>query len=408
MTEHSVRQKYEFSWDDLDVIVGGKSAIDSTQGFSVRGRDEADQYLRSYGGDLENPIDRAVAMGNFQESLSFIRRNFLKPDNPDGIRCEVPRKITELTDIRDLFLLASQGPDGPQASYLRSFACSILKVMHTVAHIDQDLRTPYFADIQKQILDRYYRAIHRDEDGRLFLGDRPDDPLRVDLEAFETKPKKTRESTLLKLLHKPENVAEDIFDRVGIRFVTKTRLDALRVVKFLKDRWLVTPSNIKPSRSRNTMVDIDDFRTQMQEVLAMSDRGELDESAAREKLEGAAHPASAPRDNRFSSEHYRAIQFTARQVIRWVHPLYDDFRELKRESKSGNLPENVQRLLDRMDLKFLQREVKFFYPYEVQIMDHEGFEESERGRSAHSEYKRAQVQAAMRRVLGPLVDASRS
>ena len=32
------------------------------------------------------------------------------------------------------------------------------------------------------------------------------------------------------------------------------------VVKYLKDKMIVMPPNIKPSRSRNTLVDIDDFR----------------------------------------------------------------------------------------------------------------------------------------------------
>src|SRR5919108_575751 len=68
------------------------------------------------------------------------------------------------------------------------------------------------------------------------LGDREDDPTRVDLVLFDTKPKKSRNSTLLKLLHKPENVAEDIFDRVGIRFIVQTPLSALQVVKYLKDK----------------------------------------------------------------------------------------------------------------------------------------------------------------------------
>src|SRR3954454_4063 len=135
---------------------------------------------------------------------------------------------------------------------LRNWACSLLKVMHTIAHIDKDVRTPYFTDIQKQIFDRFYKLIHRDSEAQLFLGERTDDPLRIDLVAFETKPKKSRDSIILKLLHKPENVAEDIFDRVGIRFTTHTRLGALRVVKSLKDKMIVMPPNIKPSRSRNT------------------------------------------------------------------------------------------------------------------------------------------------------------
>ena len=71
------------------------------------------------------------------------------------------------------------------------------------------------------------------------LGDKADDPDRIDLAAFETKPKKSRDSILLKLLHKPENVAEDIFDQVGIRFVTPTLLDSLSVIQFLKDRMIL-------------------------------------------------------------------------------------------------------------------------------------------------------------------------
>src|SRR5208282_349991 len=100
------------------------------------------------------------------------------------------------------------------------------------------LRSPHFSDIQQQIFDRFYKLIHRDAEGKLFLSDHSgeqsvqEDPLRVRLVAFETKPKKSRDSIILKLLHKPENVAEDIFDRVGIRFTTFTPLEALRVVKY--------------------------------------------------------------------------------------------------------------------------------------------------------------------------------
>jgi uncharacterized protein (TIGR04562 family) len=279
--------------------------------------------------------------------------------------------------------------------------------MHTIAHIDQDLRTTYFGDIQKQILDRFYRVIHRDAEGRLYLGEKPDDALRVDLVAFESKPKKSRDSTLLKLLHKPENVAEDIFDRVGLRFVTHTRLGALQVVKFLKDRMIVMPPNIKPSRSRNTMIDIDDFRNQMTDCLAQVERGEMTEEGLKRELEMAAHsPATNPL-NPHSSEFYRAIQFTCRQLVKLVNPLHQDLRELKQLSRSGGLSESAQRIVDRLDLKYAQKEIHFFYPYEVQVMDQFSFEENEKGRSAHSEYKKAQLQTALRRVMGSLVDAAR-
>ena len=58
-----------------------------------------------------------------------------------------------------------------------------------------------------------------------------------------------------------------------------------------------------------------------------------------------------------------------------------------------------------MDPKYLQREVRFFYPFEVQIMDKVSAEENEKGRSAHSEYRKAQIQTALRRVMGSFLDA---
>ena len=222
---------YQFRWETFDIVVRGRSAIDAAEGFQMRTLDDAGRFALSYGYDLENPIENAEVFGNFQEALRFIRKNFLRPENPDGLRVEVPRRIAELTDVRELFLMASmsypsQNADTP-GMLLRDMACSVLKVMHTIAHIDKDMRIPYFAECQKQIFDRFYRVIHRDDEGRLFLGDKADDPERIDLAAFETKPKKSRDSILLKLLHKPENVAEDIFDQVGIRFVTPTLLDSL-------------------------------------------------------------------------------------------------------------------------------------------------------------------------------------
>ncbi len=408
----NLRKKYEFRWDVLDIIISGKSSIDSSQGFQTSTLEEADRFARSYGYDLENPIEKAEAFGNFHESINFIRRYFLQPENPDGLKLEIPRRVLELTDIRDLLLMANscypnQGSDA-QGMMLRNWSCSILKVMHTVAHIDQDLRTSYFADIQKQIFDRYYKFIHRDGEGQLYLGDRDEDPTRVDLVAFETKPKKSRDSTLLKLLHKPENVAEDIFDRVGIRFVAQSRLGALQVVKFLKDRMIIMPPNIKPSRSRNTLIALDSFRTQLADLLTQLEKDELTEDQLINRLEEAAEAEISARENPHSSEYYRAIQFTARQLVKLRNPLYDDLKELKAQAKSkSQLGEDVARVVDRIDLKYVQREVRFFYPYEVQVVDHKSHEENEKGRSAHSEYKRAQILTALRRVMGSLADGIR-
>lgn len=412
-TKHSseiTRRKYDFRWEVLDIIVSGKSSIDSNDGFPITSLDEAGRFIASYGYDLENPIEKAEVFGHFHEALNFIRKFFLQPENPDGLRLEIPRKILELSDIRELFLMANLSMAGQQLDsqgfLLKHWACSLLKVMHTVAHIDQDIRSSYFADIQKQIFDRYYRVVQRDAEGKLFLGDSSEDPLRVNLVVFETKPKKSRNSVLLKLLHKPENVAEDIFDRVGIRFVTETRLDALRTIKYLKDKMLVMPPNIKPSRSRNTLVDLESFRKSSEVFLAKAERGELSESDLIVQLENSILQTQSSTDNPHSSRFYRSIQFTCRQLIKLKNPLHPDLKELKSISKSRTIEsEDVIKILDRIDLKHIQREIRFFYPYEIQVTDRHSYEQNEKGHGSHSEYRRSQVITALKRVMGALADA---
>lgn len=407
-------QRYDFQWEVLEIFLKGKSAIDMNLGllgFHIHTQDDAARFLDSYGYELSNPIEKAETLGNFHESLNFIRKYFLQPENPDGIKTDIPRKILEITEPRDLLLMAAlhyPGQTGDsQGIALRDWACAILKVMHTITHADKDLRTPYFSDIQKQICDRFYKVVQRDAQGVLYLGEKPEDQLRVDLVQFETKPKKSRESILLKLLHKPENVAEELFDRVGIRFITKSRLGCLRVVKFLKDRMIVMPPNVKPSRSKNTLIDLAETRKVIETWLPRMDSKEADEKQLIEEVDKTPFPAETVNaDNPHSRKAYRAIQFTSRQLIKLKNPLYDDLKELKALEKVGSLPESASKVVDRIDLKHIQREVRFFYPYEVQIMDEHSARENEQGQSSHVEYKRAQIQTAMKRVLGSLMDGT--
>lgn len=403
--------KYDFTPEVLDIIISGKSSIDSLTAFQIHDLDEADRFIRSYGYDLDKPVEKAEMLGNFHEALSFIRKHFLQPENPSGLKLEIPRKILELTDVRDLLLMVSSKYPGQtadsQGQLLQRWACSIVKVMHTVSHIDKDVRTPYFPDVQTQILDRFYKFIHRDTDGHLLLGDKPNDPLRIDLASFETKPKKSRESTIIKLLHKPENVAEDIFDQVGIRFVTHTVLDSIRVIKFIKDKMIIMPPNIKPSRSRNTLFEVEPFKKKLKELLSLAEKNAIDESDLRSQLEESIRPSATKKDNPHTSEFYRAIQFTCRQLIKLKNPLYEDLKELKKQLKGKTIHEDLQKLVERLDLKHLPKEVRFFYPFEIQVTDKQSAEENEKGQSAHSEYKKAQIQTALKRVMGNLVDVVR-
>jgi uncharacterized protein (TIGR04562 family) len=401
VTMNKLEQKWRIGERVLDVLISGTSFLDSKEGFlgSFRNLEDAELFLESYGFDLHDPIERAELHGTLQEALLFIRTYFLKPHAATGLSMEIPKKFFEINDIRELLLLSgsTQQPD------LRNWACAILKVVHTISHIDRDMRTHYFSDIQMQILDRFYRYLHRDENGQLFIGRTTDDALRVNLVEFQVKPKKARDSTLMKLLHKPGSVAEELFDRVGVRIVTKNRVDSIRVIQFLEQINVVVPANIKPSRSRNTLINIDRFRETLKRESVRVFAGEIKESQMEDLLEATDYANMSPADNPFSSQHYRAIQFTCRQLIKIKNPLSEHISRLKTVTRGQDLGPEIMSAIERVDQKYIQRVTRFFYPYEVQVMDELSYIENEKGRSAHAHYKQAQQKAAMLRVMGSMV-----
>jgi uncharacterized protein (TIGR04562 family) len=394
--------KWRIGESVLRVLIGGSSFLDSKEGFKgvFRNRLSAENYLHGYGFDLHDPIEKAELHGTLQEAIRFIKTYFLKPSNPEGLRLEIPKKILEVTDVTDLLMFASS----ESQEELRAWSGALLRVIHTLSHVDRDLRTHYFKDIQTQILDRFYRQLHRDEHGTLYLGRTADDPFRVDLVQFDVKPKKARDSTLMKLLHKPESVAEELFDRVGVRFVTRTRVDAIRAIQFLEQSNVVVGANIKPSRSRNTLVDVKHFDEVLKNELPRVKSKEITEQEMVDLLETGPFPEEKPGENPFSSEHYRAIQFTCRQLIKIKNPLSDHIRDLKTAARGKDLDPALAAVIEKIDQKYIQRVVRFFYPYEIQVMDEKSFIENEKGRSAHKEYKKAQQRAALIRVMGVLAE----
>ena len=398
---NKLEQKWTIGERVLDVLISGTSFLDSKDGFlgSFRNTESAEQFLEAYGFDLQDPIERAELHGTLQEALRFIRTYFLKPQNPNGLALDIPKKFFDINDVTELLLLAGSA----QQNELRRWACAVLKVVHTISHIDRDMRTHYFSDIQMQILDRFYRYLHRDEANLLYMGRSADDPLRVNLVEFQVKPKKARDSTLMKLLHKPGSVAEELFDTVGVRIVTKSRVDSIRAIQFLESVNVVVPANIKPSRSRNTLVNISDFREVLKTKLPHLYSGEITEADFESALERTAEINPATGENPFSSEHYRAIQFTCRQLIKIKNPLSENIRTLKTLTRGVDLGPEISSAIERVDQKYIQRVTRFFYPYEIQVMDEHSHIENEKGRSAHAHYKMAQQMAAMNRVMGSLV-----
>jgi uncharacterized protein (TIGR04562 family) len=400
-------QKYMFDWELFDVVVSGKSALDTRNFLGPMSTiEQVNQFLKGYGLDPNDQVSRSELFGNFQEAMQFIRRYFLKEGNPDGLDFKVPNSLLMISDIGDLFLTATD--DNPNKKEEKLWAEVVLKVMHTIVHADKDLRSNYFSIVQTQIFDRFYKYVFRDDEGKLFLGVKGTDD-RVPLVDFETKSKKARDSIIIKLLHKAENVAEELFDRVGVRFITHSRFDTLRLIKFLLVKNIVIPHNNKPSRAINTMIDLPKFREVHQQVIKNAIRNDLTEEqilAAMEKAAIDSHiQGSESERNKFTSKSYQSIQFTCRQLIEYKNPFLQEFNDLRRIAKAASPEENeLARRVLNMDISLVARDIRFFYPYEIQVVDQDAFRENSQGEASHQEYKRQQVQSAMKRVFKPLLE----
>ena len=329
----------------LQTVIEGRSIIDSER-LQLHSLDEAEAFLNCYGFDWQVAEERWELEKLRQEALEFIEEILLFPGQLvlGSVRTEV--------DVRQLLVWVSENG----TSQRRLWSCALLRVMHTFAHCGSYFNEHYQQEIREQLLSLFKAHLHYHQ-GAVSLGD-------IELAGFESRPSKTRRSVALKLLHKPENVAADIFDWVGVRIVTRYRLDALKVLAYLRKHNLVMFANIKPSRTRNTLLNVDWIQSRWG-TESFTDFDKLRENA--QLMEYPSFPPQST-DNPFSEATYHALQFTCRQRIR--------FRE-----NDGRL-------------------VRFYFPYEIQILDEESYRRSRSGRASHDKYKQRQLKAIRARVLG--------
>lgn len=395
--------KYLFDWEIFEVVLGGKSALDSKSFVAPLSNDEQiDDFLDAYGFMQNDPVLKAETFGTFQEALQFIKRYFLVEGNSDGLPLEIPPSIFRITQVKDIFKMATMSNKEFSLEECL-WAQTILKVMHTILHADKDLRKDYFPYIQTQIFDRFYKYLSRDAEDNLYLGAQ-DDLDKIPLTDFETKAKKSRDSIIIKLLHKAENVAEEVFDRIGVRFITKSPVDCLRVVKFLYNKNVIVVHNIKPSRSRNSLVDLEHFKRHHHSVIRMALRNELNEDRFQQALNREILPDQKNQENVHTSDAYKSIQFTGRHLIRYRNPFLTEFNTLRKMAKKCPEEDALAQKVLEMDHSLLTRDIRFFYPFEVQIVDEKNHNNNLQGEASHQEYKKSQLKSAMLRLFKPLIE----
>ncbi len=366
------------------VVLGGGSFIDQ-DGLHIEDRDEARDFTLHYGYDLDIPYQRAHVIRVFEDALVFTEEVIL-----EGTGLDLPLEILELQDPLDLLVWASRRP----RDLLSRWSCVVLRVMHTLFHVDNNVYLRFLPEIQQQIFEQYDRYLVPQNDGTWLLKGRYEVPLL----ACRRKESKDRVSMLLKLLHKPENVAETIYDQIGIRLVAEDLLGVLLVIRFLMDHHVLMATHIKPSRTRNLMVDLGALEHWMHGLPADFDARNLSREA-RAELAGRLTLRGAESDNNpYSSSSYSAVQFTARSLVRLPSPAVSALEKVLERFRAVGRPDEGD-LLRIPELIQEQEEFTFFFAHEVQIMERTGFDRTVSGPASHAEYKQRQREAARKRVL---------
>lgn len=350
----------------IETVIGGKSAIDVPR-LEIQDLEQAYRFIRAYGYDLDIKEDLDEVWSFHRRSISLIREELLNESE------QIPAELTDPTLLQDvgyLFVYASSRGQDEKSRLLQAWSCSILRVMHTFSHIDNDLFSHYSEEIQEQMFKPFRDHVHTDPIAGTTIG-LSTDMDQIPLHRFDVKPFKARSSAVIKLLSRPQTAAFTLLDKVGVRFVTKNIIDAFRVVRFLHRENLISFPNVMPDQSRNTLYPMNLLIEVLDEASKSATNEQLEEMLQVKINNEANRAAYLEKPNEFSSYDYRTIKFIVRKLI---------------------------------NIKAGEKDVHFFYPLEVQVMDYENYLKTLSGPGSHREYKKRQRESARKRVLGALLE----
>jgi uncharacterized protein (TIGR04562 family) len=368
------KRRFSLNWPYLGAITSGDSAIDLGS-LALRNIGDARQFAREYGFDVDDPRALARIRRAHAEAVQFITSVFLADDY--GL---IPAEISRPADVLELLVHASR--HAQHADLLRMWACAVLKVMHGVFYIDNDLKLRHFGTIRRQVFESIDDIVRHDGSRYLLT----DGEICLPLAGFEKKSNKGRRSILLKLLQKAQYVAADVSDHLGVRMTFETRFECLLALQLLQRVHLVSATNVESHRTRNTLLDLSAAKQVFVKYRALLERagsypGELLRQIDSEML-ALSRPVEASA-NPHSSSSYQSLQITIRKMI-----------HLPRSALADGGHADGHGPVSDADTG------SFFFSYEIQLLDRASQAEAVSGTASHEAYKQRQVRTACLRVLG--------
>ena len=356
--------RFQFDPDILHSVAGGASAVDIPR-LNIPDLESAQAFILSYGFDLTQNQDVEKVWYFHRRALVLLteRLGFEFNEIPEVVR---DRKVLE--DIRRLLIFASLKELKDRD--LQRWACALLRCMHVFVHAESDLFSSFSEDIQSQILGPFQKAIvHDGTTHKVILKGEQAGRGDVELAGFEIKPFKTSTSTVIKLLVKRDALAMKVFDKLGVRIITKNMFDVFQVIRALVEENLISFPHIMPDQSSNNLYPVDLFLETCEQIKKKNQNFSDEElHLAFDKKLAQMNPDAGMfrKQNDQSGQDFKFVKFISRKLIK-VNP--------KGEGSFS-----------------------FFYPFEVQIMDEKTYKLIQSGPAEHESYKERQKQAAKKRI----------
>jgi uncharacterized protein (TIGR04552 family) len=254
------QKQFSFDRTTMSVVAGAESTLDQTT-LHIKNLNDADEFIKSYGFNLESKEEHERLWYFHRRALVLIteRLKYALEEIPESVR-----KPDVLLDLRNLLIWSSnENPKDSEEKQLQRWSCAFLRCMHVFIHTETDLYNSFSEEILRQTVGPIEKAVQVSD--KLFL---KSDSETIELAKFEIKPVKTTQSTVIKLLAKPDTSALTVFDKIGFRFITHSIYDVFRVIRFLVSQHLMSFAHIMPDQSSNNMYPAREFLDFCDEVLA--------------------------------------------------------------------------------------------------------------------------------------------
>ena len=217
----------------IRLLLSGQSVIDWAV-VAFRDLDEVDDFLRLLCLDVTVADDRARLNYVYNEAVAYAEETMP--------HLRVREHLGRPADVREVFLWASRVDSFRRRQML---ACVTLKLMHVIHHMQAAELKSKLPVSEAELMDRaeaeILRAARPLRDGgygvRSFYGSR-----------------KSRTSTIAKLIAKSENIAATIFDKLRFRVVVQEHDDLIPVLGWMTRHLFPFPYCI-PGESHNNLVD---------------------------------------------------------------------------------------------------------------------------------------------------------